>query len=200
MRCPTIPVLHQRLVQPLQLSRRDPQGRRGLRHLRLDGRRGLRQRHAVAFPHPAQRRAPHHAGAVGPWRAGQRLAVARRVEPELPVLGEVLRFFDQHLAGRDTGLKDEDPIHYFTVHAEEWRVGHELAAGQGQPAVLHRARPPARGGAAERRHVGAVPGRLHGRQRHADALRAHRRHRRHGVLRRLAGARAPAAGLHHAAA
>jgi putative CocE/NonD family hydrolase len=37
------------------------------------------------------------------------------------MLGEILRFFDQHLAGRDTGLGEEDPIHYFAVHAEEWR-------------------------------------------------------------------------------
>jgi putative CocE/NonD family hydrolase len=34
----------------------------------------------------------------------------------------VLRFFDQHLAGRDTGLADEDPVHYFVMHAEEWRA------------------------------------------------------------------------------
>ena len=37
---------------------------------------------------------------------------ARGSEPELPVLGEVLRFFDQHLAGRDTGLgrRGPDPL------------------------------------------------------------------------------------------
>ena len=69
-------VLHQRLVQPLQLPRRDAEGRRGLCHLRLDGRRGLRQRNAVAFSHAAQRPAPGHAGPVGSRRAGQRLAVA----------------------------------------------------------------------------------------------------------------------------
>ncbi len=61
---------------------------------------------------------------LGPWDHGARVNASpwrARVEPELPVLGEVLRFFDEHLAGRTTGLKDEDPIHYFTVHAEEWR-------------------------------------------------------------------------------
>jgi uncharacterized protein len=61
---------------------------------------------------------------LGPWDHGARVNASpwrSRVEPELPVLGEVLRFFDQHLAGRATGLGDEDPIHYFTVHAEEWR-------------------------------------------------------------------------------
>lgn len=61
---------------------------------------------------------------LGPWDHGARVNVSpwrSRVEPELPVLGEVLRFFDQHLAGRDTGLLDEAPIHYFAMHAEEWR-------------------------------------------------------------------------------
>ena len=33
---------------------------------------------------------------VSPWRAG--------VEPDFPLLGEVLRFFDHYLMGRDTGL------------------------------------------------------------------------------------------------
>jgi putative CocE/NonD family hydrolase len=62
---------------------------------------------------------------LGPWDHGARVNVSpwrARVEPELPVLGEVLRFFDQHLAGRETGLPDEQPIHYFAMHAEEWRA------------------------------------------------------------------------------
>ncbi|GEP53203.1 CocE/NonD family hydrolase [Reyranella soli] len=62
---------------------------------------------------------------LGPWDHGARVNVSpwrTRVEPELPVLGEVLRFFDQHLAGRETGLLDEAPIHYFAMHAEEWRA------------------------------------------------------------------------------
>ncbi len=62
---------------------------------------------------------------LGPWDHGARVNASpwrTRVEPELPVLGEVLRFFDRHLAGRRTGLEHEDPIHYFTVHAEEWRA------------------------------------------------------------------------------
>ena len=62
---------------------------------------------------------------LGPWDHGARVNASpwrARPEPELPVLGEVLRFFDRHLAGRETGLEHEDPIHYFTVHAEEWRA------------------------------------------------------------------------------
>ncbi|MBM3561007.1 MAG: CocE/NonD family hydrolase, partial [Alphaproteobacteria bacterium] len=61
---------------------------------------------------------------LGPWDHGARVNVSpwrARQEPELPVLGEVLRFFDQHLAGRDTGLAREAPIHYFAMNAEEWR-------------------------------------------------------------------------------
>jgi uncharacterized protein len=49
-----------------------------------------------------------------PWRASAEVA--------FPWLAEVLRFFDTYLLGRDTGLKDEAPIHYYAVHAEEWRA------------------------------------------------------------------------------
>ena len=62
---------------------------------------------------------------LGPWDHGARVNASpwrSKQEPEFPVLGEVLRFFDQHLGGRETGLADEDPIHYFAVHAEEWRA------------------------------------------------------------------------------
>jgi putative CocE/NonD family hydrolase len=62
---------------------------------------------------------------LGPWDHGARANASpwrARIEPELPVLGEVLRFFDQHLAGRETGLDAEAPIHYFTMHAEQWRA------------------------------------------------------------------------------
>lgn len=58
---------------------------------------------------------------LGPWDHGARVNASpwrTRPEPEFPVLGEVLRFFDQHLAGRNTGLADEDRVHYFAVHAE----------------------------------------------------------------------------------
>ena len=54
----------------------------------------------------------HRRVLLGPWDHGARVNASpwrSRVEPELPVLGEVLRFFDQHLAGRDTGLLEEDP-------------------------------------------------------------------------------------------
>ena len=102
---------------------------------------------------------------LGPWDHGARVNASpwrARVEPELPVLGEVLRFFDEHLAGRRHGAPRRGPDPLFHRACRGMALGQELAAGERQPAVLHRARPPARRGAAERRHVGAVPGRLHG--------------------------------------
>lgn len=50
-----------------------------------------------------------------PWRSPSGSA------PEFSILSEVLRFFDHHLAGLDTGLEAEQPVHYFCTHAEEWR-------------------------------------------------------------------------------
>ena len=61
---------------------------------------------------------------LGPWDHGARIDISpwrRAVEPDFPLLGEVLRFFDTYLMGLDTGLRDEAPIHYFSVHAEAWR-------------------------------------------------------------------------------
>lgn len=36
-------------------------------------------------------------------------------------LGEILKFFDHHLKGWDTGLKNEKPVHYFTMVEEKWK-------------------------------------------------------------------------------
>jgi len=62
---------------------------------------------------------------LGPWDHGARIDISpwrRGVEPDFPLLAEVLRFFDTYLMGLDTGLSDEAPIHYFSVHAEQWRA------------------------------------------------------------------------------
>jgi putative CocE/NonD family hydrolase len=50
-----------------------------------------------------------------PWRGGP-------AKPEFPLLGEVLRFFDEHLAGIDTGIRHEAPIHFHTLHEERWQA------------------------------------------------------------------------------
>jgi putative CocE/NonD family hydrolase len=49
---------------------------------------------------------------VSPWRAGE--------TPEFDLFAEILRFFDEHLLGLNTGLRNEQPIHYFTLHEEAW--------------------------------------------------------------------------------
>ena len=65
---------------------------------------------------------------LGPWDHGARIDVSpwrASVEPTFPLLGEVLRFFDTYLMGRDTGLREEAPIHYFSMHAEAWRAAQQ---------------------------------------------------------------------------
>ncbi|HXW25454.1 MAG TPA: CocE/NonD family hydrolase [Xanthobacteraceae bacterium] len=62
---------------------------------------------------------------LGPWDHGARANVSpwrAAVEPEFPLLAEVLRFFDQYLAGFDTGLAAEAPVHYFTIGEEAWHA------------------------------------------------------------------------------
>jgi uncharacterized protein len=62
---------------------------------------------------------------LGPWDHGARIDVSpwrSNVEATFPLLGEVLRFFDTYLMGLETGLREEAPVHYFALHAEEWRA------------------------------------------------------------------------------
>lgn len=62
---------------------------------------------------------------LGPWDHGARCNVSPwrgQVEPEFSLMGEVLRFFDEYLMGRDTGLRAEAPIHVFSMHAETWQA------------------------------------------------------------------------------
>lgn len=61
---------------------------------------------------------------LGPWDHGARTNVSpwrEQTGAQFPVLAEVLRFFDHHLRGIDTGLQDEQPVHYFTMHSEQWQ-------------------------------------------------------------------------------
>ncbi len=63
---------------------------------------------------------------LGPWDHGARTNGSpwrnSAPQPEFSVLGEVLRFFDEHLAGIDTGLRDEAPVHFHTVRGEHWQA------------------------------------------------------------------------------
>lgn len=61
---------------------------------------------------------------LGPWDHGARINVSlwRAGEtPEFDLFTEILRFFDEHLLGLETGIRNEKPIHYFTLHEEVWR-------------------------------------------------------------------------------
>ncbi|HEX2547786.1 MAG TPA: CocE/NonD family hydrolase [Ramlibacter sp.] len=63
---------------------------------------------------------------LGPWDHGARTNGSPfrggGPQPEFPILGEVLRFFDEHLAGMDTGIRDEAPVHFHTVRSEQWQA------------------------------------------------------------------------------
>jgi putative CocE/NonD family hydrolase len=62
---------------------------------------------------------------LGPWDHGARINASRwRADetPEFDIFAEMVRFFDEHLMGLDTGLRQEKPVHYFTVHEEKWRA------------------------------------------------------------------------------
>lgn len=61
---------------------------------------------------------------LGPWDHGARTNVSPwRTQPgsQFPILAEVLRFFDEHLLGLDTGIRNEAAIHYYNIHANQWR-------------------------------------------------------------------------------
>ena len=61
---------------------------------------------------------------IGPWDHGglwniSHAALKRR--PRFDFAYEARRFFDAHLKGRDTGIDDEAPVHYFTMVEERWK-------------------------------------------------------------------------------
>lgn len=60
---------------------------------------------------------------LGPWDHGARTNVSpwrSKPESDFPLMAEVLRFFDQHLMGLDTGLDAEAPVHFYSIHADTW--------------------------------------------------------------------------------
>ncbi|MGE0717544.1 MAG: CocE/NonD family hydrolase [Alphaproteobacteria bacterium] len=69
---------------------------------------------------------------IGPWDHGARTNVSpARVgaRSRFEMHAEMLRFFDQHVAGIETGLAAEPPVRYFTMIEEKWH-----AADQWPPA------------------------------------------------------------------
>src|SRR5262249_1571260 len=65
---------------------------------------------------------------VGPWNDGvawQSSPHARDRRVAFDLSGELLRFFDEHLKGIDTGLSREPRVRWFTMGKERWRQGGE---------------------------------------------------------------------------
>lgn len=61
---------------------------------------------------------------LGPWEHGGRWNCGHtNPGPSgFDHIGEVLRFFDHHLKGHDTGIHSEKPVHYFTMVEEKWKT------------------------------------------------------------------------------
>lgn len=81
---------------------------------------------------------------LGPWDHGARSNVSpwrEKTGSDFPLLAEVLRFFDHHLRGMATGLELEQPVHYFTLHDEQWRAAEAWPPFEG----THRVHPDAEG-------------------------------------------------------
>jgi len=59
---------------------------------------------------------------LGPWSHGGNFHVSPYVQSKSTFIHiqEEIRFFDQHLKGIDNGIKEEAPVHYFTMVEEKW--------------------------------------------------------------------------------
>ncbi len=82
-----------------------------------------------AYPHAAIRRYltlnhPRHKLILGPWDHGGRrhISPAHIGKAQFDHIGELLKFFDYHVKGVDTGIMAEPPIHYFTMGEERWKA------------------------------------------------------------------------------
>ncbi|MEO5695195.1 MAG: CocE/NonD family hydrolase [Usitatibacter sp.] len=66
----------------------------------------------------------NHFMVLGPWDHGARTNGSPWRDQQVPrfnLWGDVVRFFDRYLMGRENGIEAEQRIHYFSVHGEEWR-------------------------------------------------------------------------------
>ncbi|MEO0621269.1 MAG: CocE/NonD family hydrolase [Pseudomonadota bacterium] len=92
---------------------------------------------------------------LGPWDHGARnngSPYRAQQLPEFPVLAEILRFFDEHLAGRKTGLAEEAPVQLHVMAAERWEACPAWPPEE-ETRVLHLAT----GGLGEAPEAGALP-------------------------------------------
>lgn len=82
-----------------------------------------------AYPHAAIRRfltlqGPEHRLILGPWDHGgsRHISPFHAKKETFDHIGELLKFFDYHLKGIETGIQDEAPIHYYTMGEERWKA------------------------------------------------------------------------------
>lgn len=80
---------------------------------------------------------------IGPWDHGARSNVSpfrAKIEPQFPLLAEILRFFDEHVQQRDTGLSDEARAHYFSFASESWKSAQTWPPGTTPARTLYLAK------------------------------------------------------------
>ncbi len=93
-----------------------------------------------AYPHAAIKRfltirTPGSRLILGPWNHGGGWNVEQLQKPSKSAFdhdGELLRFFNHHLTGADSGIATELPVHYFTMAERRWKS----AATWPPPAVM----------------------------------------------------------------
>lgn len=61
---------------------------------------------------------------LGPWTHGGESQVrgARSAPSDFDHLGQLLKFFDHHVRGVDTGLEQDAPVHYYTLVEGRWKA------------------------------------------------------------------------------
>jgi putative CocE/NonD family hydrolase len=77
---------------------------------------------------------------LGPWDHGARINVSpfrEQAEPQFSLLGEILRFFDEHVQQRDTGLEQEARVHYFSFASERWKSADTWPPTQSHARTFH---------------------------------------------------------------
>jgi len=76
---------------------------------------------------------------LGPWDHGVRVHASpfrNQPEPEFPLHGAILRFFDEYVRGDKTGLAGEASVHYFTMAEEKWKNAPDWPPTERAPLVF----------------------------------------------------------------
>ncbi|MDP8256329.1 MAG: CocE/NonD family hydrolase [Candidatus Alcyoniella australis] len=77
---------------------------------------------------------------LGPWDHGGDDHVRQFQRPyrsNFDHMAELARFFDYHLKGIDTGIYDEQPVHYYTMGEDTWHAADTWPPPEAQPVALY---------------------------------------------------------------